>query len=72
MPESILLWNRLEPSLRNENQLDDALRFEIADALWMLTRQWQFGEFEAEDAGTASFVQMKGQHSKAISLGSHE
>lgn len=70
MPESILLWNRLEPSLRNENQLDDALRFEIADALWMLTRQWQFGEFEAEDAGTASFVQMKGQHAKATSLGS--
>lgn len=72
MPESILLWNRLEPSLRNENQLDDALRFEIADALWMLTRQWQFGEFEAEDAGTASFVQMQGQHAKATSLGSTE
>ena len=72
MPESILLWNRLEPSLRNENQLDDALRFEIADALWMLTRQWQFGEFEAEDAGTASFVQMNGQHAKAISLGAAE
>jgi len=70
MPESLLFWNRLEPSLRNENQLDDALRFEIADALWMLTRQWQFGEFEAEDAGIASFVQMKGQHAKPTSLGS--
>lgn len=69
MPESLLFWNRLEPSLRNENQLDDALRFEIADALWMLTRQWQFGEFEAEDAGTASFVQMKGHHAKATSSG---
>lgn len=69
MEPSLLIWNRLEPSLRNENQLDNALRFEVADALWMLTRQWQFGEFEAEDAGTASFVQMKGQHATPASIG---
>jgi hypothetical protein len=69
MEESILMWNRLESSLRNENQLDNALRFEIRDALWMLTRQWQFGEFEGEDAGTAAFVRISGQQSPIKALG---
>ncbi len=69
MEESILVWNRLEGSLRNENQLDNALRFEIRDALWMLTRQWQFGELDAEDAATAAFVQINGQQSPVIAAG---
>ena len=25
---------------------------EVRDALWMLTRQWQMGEFEGDDAGS--------------------
>jgi hypothetical protein len=70
MEASILMWNRLESSLRNENQLDNALRFEIRDALWMLTRQWQFGEFEGEDAGSAAFANISGEQSQISGIGS--
>lgn len=34
----------------------EALRFRIHDPLWMLTRQWQLGEFRGNDAGTAMSV----------------
>jgi hypothetical protein len=72
MEESILMWNRLESSLRNESQIENALRFEIRDALWMLTRQWQFGELEGEDAGTAAFVQIDAEQSAITALGSQK
>ncbi|MEP7106536.1 MAG: hypothetical protein ABI760_01115 [Ferruginibacter sp.] len=69
MEESILMWNRLEGSLRNENQLESALRFEIRDALWMLTRQWQFGELDGEDAGTAAFANIRAEQSPITGVG---
>ena len=34
----------------------EALRFRIHDPLWMLSRQWQMGEFRGNDAGTAMSV----------------
>ncbi len=49
---AITAYNRLEPRARTEN-FARSLRAEIRDPLWMLTRQWQMGEFEAEDAGSA-------------------
>jgi hypothetical protein len=49
---AITLWNRLEGRPRRED-FDRSLRAEIRDPLWMLTRQWQFGEFKGEDAGSA-------------------
>ena len=33
---------------------DRALRAEVRDPLWMLTRQWQMGEFQGDDAGFRS------------------
>ena len=48
----ITAYNRLEPRPRTEN-FERSLRAEVRDALWMLTRQWQMGELEAEDAGSA-------------------
>ncbi|MEM6272566.1 MAG: hypothetical protein AAF998_24350, partial [Bacteroidota bacterium] len=56
MPDnpSLNSYNRLENLPRSEN-FDRALRAEVRDALWMLCRQWQFGEFKAEDAGSAVF-----------------
>lgn len=48
----ITAYNRLEPRARTENFVR-SLRAEIRDPLWMLTRQWQMGELEAEDAGSA-------------------
>jgi hypothetical protein len=45
-----VLWNRLEGRPRS-NDLSRPMRAEVRDPLWMLARQWQFGEFEGEDAG---------------------
>lgn len=45
-------WSRLEGRPRTNN-FDRALKAEVRDALWMLTRQWQLGEFEGDDAGSA-------------------
>jgi hypothetical protein len=44
-------WNRLEGRPRSAD-LERSLRAEVRDPLWFLTRQWQFGEFAGEDAGS--------------------
>jgi len=48
---SVTTWNRLEGRPRSAN-LERALRAEVRDALWMLTKQWQMGEFRGSDAGS--------------------
>jgi hypothetical protein len=50
-PPAVIGWNRLEGRPRTV-QFDRALRAEVRDGLWFLTRQWQFGEFQGEDAGS--------------------
>jgi hypothetical protein len=52
---SITYWNRLEPRPRARS-LDDTLAARLRDPLWLLTRQWQFGEFQGEDAGSPAFA----------------
>lgn len=47
----IRTWNRLEPLARHK-ELSDGLEARLADPLWMLGRQWQFGEFKGSDGGT--------------------
>lgn len=44
---------RIEPCTTNPD-LEDGLQARIHDPLWMLARQWQFGEFKGEDAGSAA------------------
>src|SRR4051812_42833779 len=44
-------WNRLEGRPRRADP-KDALRAEVHDALFMLTRQWQMGEYKGDDAGS--------------------
>lgn len=58
---SITVYNRLESSPRAAD-FDRSLRAEVRDALWMLTRQWQFGEFKGEDAATAFSTKILGEH----------
>lgn len=53
--------NRLEGEPRIED-FDRSLRAEIHDPLWMLSRQWQFGEFQGEDSGTAFQAQIFAEH----------
>src|SRR5687767_446281 len=55
---TVTLWNRLEGRPRTVN-FERAVRFEIRDALWMLTRQWQAGEFQGEDSGSPVSAQMQ-------------
>jgi hypothetical protein len=54
---TITLWNRLEGRPRTEN-FSRALRAEIRDALWMVTRQWQMGEYRGDDAGSPVFAKV--------------
>lgn len=50
-------WNRLEARPR-KSEFDEVLKVAIHDPLWMLTRQWQFGEFQGEDTGSAVFAKI--------------
>lgn len=58
---AITVYNRLEASPRT-SQFDRSLKAEVRDPLWMLTRQWQFGEFKGEDAGSAVTTQIERDH----------
>lgn len=55
---TVMTWNRLEARPRT-NSLDRALRAEVRDPLWMLTKQWQMGEFRGSDAGSPVFAKLQ-------------
>lgn len=48
---SVTTWNRLEPRSGSAG-MSDSTSARLLDPLWLLARQWQMGEFQAEDAGT--------------------
>ena len=54
------VWSRLEP-LPLDADLGPALQAAIADPCWFLARQWQFSEFQGEDAGTPIDVRVEGE-----------
>lgn len=58
---SITAYNRLETGPRTAD-FARSLKAEIRDPLWMLTRQWQFGEFQGEDAASPVTAQILGEH----------
>lgn len=58
---SITAYNRVESSPRTPD-FDRSLRAEVRDPLWLLTRQWQFGEFQGDDAGSPVTAQILGEH----------
>jgi hypothetical protein len=58
---SITAYNRLEAGPRSAD-FARSLKAEIRDPLWMLTRQWQFGEFQGEDAASPVTAQILGEH----------
>src|SRR5262249_59867727 len=45
-------WSRLEPGSR-DRELAPGLEARLYDPLWLLGRQWQFGEFAAGRSGSA-------------------
>jgi hypothetical protein len=50
---------RFEPSPRSTG-IEEGLAARVHDPLWLLTRQWQLGEFSGKDAGTPAIVQIAG------------
>jgi hypothetical protein len=48
---SITSWTRLEPRCRDAD-MERTVNARVFDPLWMMTRQWQVGEYRGEDAGT--------------------
>jgi hypothetical protein len=54
---TIPAWNRLEGRPRAQD-FTRALKAEVRDALWMLTRQWQMGEFHGDDAGSPAHAKI--------------
>ncbi len=55
---TITLWNRLEARPRS-NDFNRSLKAEVRDPLWMLTKQWQMGEFRGDDAGSPAFAKIQ-------------
>jgi hypothetical protein len=55
---SVTMWNRLEGRPRTHD-FTRALKAEISDALWMLARQWQMGEFQGDDAGSPVLAKLQ-------------
>ncbi len=58
---SLTYWNRLD-SFPRSREVGRGLKAEVRDAMWMLTRQWQFGEFKGEDAGSPISAKVSGRH----------
>ena len=54
---TVMVWNRLEGRPRKSDFIR-ALRAEVRDPLWMITKQWQVGEFKGDDAGSPVFAKV--------------
>ena len=60
---STTTWMRLEPRVRNAD-MNTGLQARIYDPLWLLARQWQFGEFQGEDNGSPAAARWRGEVSR--------
>ena len=70
MPGKRTSWSRLWVSYRRED-LTEGLRARIADPAWLLARQWQFGEFQGDDAASPVRVEIthRSAEVRALKLG---
>jgi hypothetical protein len=59
----IIAYNRLEARPRTTD-FTRSIRAEVRDPLWMLTRQWQFGEFRGEDAASPVTARIAYRHQR--------
>jgi hypothetical protein len=58
---SVTTWSRLEAHPATPD-LAPGLTAAVADPLWLLHRQWAFGELDGEDAGSPIDVRLAGDH----------
>lgn len=56
---TVMMWNRVEGRPRATKNFDRAIKAEVRDALWLLTKQWQMGEFEGDDAGSPVLAKVR-------------
>lgn len=68
---SVTVYNRLEGRPRTR-AFDRSLRAEVRDPLWLLTRQWQVGELQADDAGSPVLAQMHLRRTELTELGARD
>src|SRR5690554_5535340 len=68
---SVTVYNRLEGRPRTR-AFDRSLRAEVRDPLWLLTRQWQLGELEADDAGSPVSSQLLVERTALTELGARD
>lgn len=68
---TITMWNRLRPYPR-QTDFDRALRAEVRDAAWMVSRQWQLGEFKGEDAGSPILAKLLAAQEQLSAYSPHE
>ena len=54
-------WARLEPRV-SDPSLTPGIAAAVEDPLWLLGRQWQLGEFDGEDVGTPTGVDVYGTY----------
>lgn len=68
----IVAYNRLEGRPRTTD-FTESLASAVRDPLWMLTRQWQFGEFRGEDAASPLVARIAYRHFRPdhLALGDH-
>jgi hypothetical protein len=62
---SITTWFRLEPQVQGDD-VAAGVAARIHDPLWLLTRQWQVGEFQSEDGGTPIVARWRAQHGPLV------
>jgi len=53
-------WDRLESMVRTVD-LIGGIEARVADPLWMLSRQWQVGEFQGDDAAQPAAARIRGR-----------
>src|SRR5262245_24362211 len=58
---SITSWTRLEPRCRDAD-MQRTVNARVFDPLWMLTRQWQVGEYRGEDTGTPIIARVRAEN----------
>src|SRR5512138_702584 len=44
--------------------MNESLQARVSDPLWLLARQWQFGEFQGTDAGSPVIARYRGEVSR--------
>ncbi|NAZ74723.1 hypothetical protein GTQ99_04700, partial [Kineococcus sp. T13] len=69
--EPLRIWSRLEPRTR-EADFAGTLAAKIADPVFLLGRQWQFGEFAGSDGGSAIFATLAREVGPVVIPGSDD